>query len=189
MKKNVILFCLLFYVACSPNINIEPDANYIVPAEMNYRKYFKNNYNSLDPLEGIWVEYVVGTLYDGGKVVERKEIPKRARWIIIKNGSNYKILNEYGEQNKYEALFKKNKIKDSYIFDCLFIKTKDHIKVEAKLIDDKTIEMSYNAPKGIFQESYKEFMLTDLVDNEQKELELFWQFSWIKTFPLNLSEN
>ena len=45
--------------------------------------------------------------------------------------------------------------------------------------------MAYNAPKGVFEESYREFMLTDLVDGEQKELELFWQFSWLKTFPLN----
>ena len=189
MKKNAILFYLLFYFACLPNINIEPDANYIVPAEMNYRNYFKSNYSSLDPLEGIWIEYVVGTLYDNGKVIERKEIPKRARWIVIKSGSNYKILNEYGEQNKYKASFKQNKIKDSYTFDCLFIKTKDHIKVEAKFIDEKIIKMAYNAPEGIFAESYKEFMLTDLLKNEQRELELFWQFSWIKTFPLNSLEN
>ena len=185
MKKNIILFFLVFYFGCAPKIKIKTDPNYIVPAELNYRKYFKSNYNNLDPLEGIWTEYVVGTLYDAGKVIERKEIAKRARWIVIKNGSHYKVLNEYGEQNKFEASFKQNKIKNSYLFECLFIKTQDHVKVEAKLIDDKTIEMAYNAPKGVFEESYREFMLTDLVDGDQKELELFWQFSWLKTFPLN----
>lgn len=185
MEKNAILFFCIYFFACSSKINIEPDSNYVVPAEKNYREYFKSNYNNLDPLEGIWTEYVVGTLYDDGKVIERKEIAKRARWIVIKNGSHYKVLNEYGEQNKFEASFKQNKIKNSYLFECLFIKTQDHVKVEAKLIDDKTIEMAYNAPKGVFEESYREFMLTDLVDGEQKELELFWQFSWLKTFPLN----
>ena len=185
MKKNIILFFLVFYFGCAPKIKIKTDPNYIVPAELNYRKYFKSNYKNLDPLEGIWTEYVVGTLYDAGKVIERKEIAKRARWIVIKNGSYYKVLNEYGEQNKFEASFKQNKIKNSYLFECLFIKTQDHVKVEAKLIDDKTIEMAYNAPKGVFKESYREFMLSDLVNGDQKELELFWQFSWIKTFPLN----
>ena len=189
MKKNGIIIFLIFYFACSPNIDIKPDSNYIPLAETNYRKYFKRNYNNLDPLEGIWTEYVVGTLYDDGKVIERKEIAKRARWIVIKKGSSYKILNEYGEQNTYEASFKHNKKKNSYTFDCLIIKTKDHIKVEAKLIDGKTIEMSYNAPKGIFEDSYKEFMLTDLPESEQKNLELFWQFNWLKTFPLDLDQN
>ena len=185
MKKSAILFFLIFYFACTPNLNIKPDSAYIVPAEVNYRKYFKSNYKSLDTLEGVWIEYVVGTLYDDGKVIERKEIAKRARWIVIKEGSYYKILNEYGEQNKYEASFEKNNVKNSYIFNCLFIKTKDRVEVEAKLINSKTIEMAYNAPKGIFEESYREFMLTDLLNGEQKELELFWQFSWIKIFPLN----
>ena len=186
MEKNAILFFCIYFFACSSKINIEPDSNYVVPAEKNYRKYFKSNYNNLDPLEGIWTEYVVGTLYDDGKVIERKEIPKRARWIIIKNGSSYKILNQYGEQNKYVASFKRGKIKNYYTFDCLIIKTKDRINVEAQLIDDTTIEMSYNAPRGIFEESYKEFMLVDLLESEQNNLELYWQFNWLKTFPIEL---
>ena len=71
-------------------------------------------------------------------------------------------------------------------FDCLIIKTKDRINVEAQLIDDTTIEMSYNAPRGIFEESYKEFMLVDLPESEQNNLELYWQFNWLKTFPIEL---
>ena len=97
---------MIFYFACSPKIEIKSNPNYIVPAEVNYRKYFKSNFNSLEPLEGIWTEYVVGTLYDGGKVIERKEIAKRARWIVIKKGSYYNILNEYTN-----LLFSKKKIK------------------------------------------------------------------------------
>ena len=57
MKKSAILFFLIFYFACTPNLNIKPDSAYIVPAEVNYRKYFKSNYKSLDTLEGVWIEY------------------------------------------------------------------------------------------------------------------------------------
>jgi len=46
--------------------------------------------------------------------------------------------------------------------------------------------MSYNAPRGIFEESYKEFMLVDLPESEQNNLELYWQFNWLKTFPIEL---
>lgn len=189
MKLFLILIVSVFNLSCQGGLKEIVEPSYLAPAEINYRTYFARNISTLDPIEGVWTEFVVGTLYEDGKVLERKEIPRRARWIIIKDGLNYKILNQYGEQNKYIASFKKN-IKDNFFtFDCLFINTKDHIKTNAELVDGVRIEMAYNAPDGIFKESYKEFTLSDLSHNEKKNLELFWQFNWLKTYPLNLPDD
>ena len=176
-------------MACIGSVNTGSDMNYIAPAEINYRQYFSRNHSRLDPIEGIWTEYVVGTLYHNGKVLQRKEIPKRARWIVIKKEESYKILNEYGEQNKYVANFKQKSNENAFTFDCYFIKTKDHIRTEAKLVDGNRIEMAYDAPKGVFEENYHQFMDTELPEEEQKQLQLHWQFNWLKTFPLDLEDS
>ena len=60
-------------------ISFEPQAT------RNYKKHFSSNKANLDPIEGVWTEYGVGTLSEDGKVIQRKEIQKRASWIIIKN--------------------------------------------------------------------------------------------------------
>ncbi|MBT3763985.1 MAG: hypothetical protein HOB42_12390 [Candidatus Marinimicrobia bacterium] len=161
----------------------KPEPSHIPPAEVNYRKHFLTNKSTLNPIEGVWMEYVVGTLYEDGKVVERKEVPKRARWIVIKKGNVFKIFNEYGEQNKYVASFKQGRQKDTYTFDCYFIKSKDHIITKVLMVDGKRIEMAYDAPKGIFEENYQEFMGKALKHDPEKTLELHWQFNWLKTFP------
>ena len=44
----------------------------------------------MDPIEGIWEEYAVGTLYKDTKVISRLEQRKRATWIVIKK--NKRIL-------------------------------------------------------------------------------------------------
>ena len=176
-------------MACIGSVNTRSDLNYIAPAEINYREYFARNQARLDPIEGIWTEYVVGTLYHNGKVLQRKEIPKRARWIVIKKEVSYKSLNEYGEQDKYVANFKQKSNENALTVDCYFIKTKDHIRTEAKLVDGNRIEMAYDAPKGVFEENYHQFMDTELPEEEQKQLQLHWQFNWLKTFPLDLEDN
>ncbi|MGY8780188.1 MAG: hypothetical protein ACKVJJ_00835 [Fidelibacterota bacterium] len=163
----------------------KPDSSFIPPAEVNYRKYFLTNQSTLNPIEGVWTEYVVGTLYEDGKVVQRKEVPKRARWIVIRKGSLYQILNEYGEQNKFIASFKNGSKKGTYDFDCYFIKSKDRIIAKVSMIDENRIEMEYNAPKGVFEENYREFMGEALKQDSEKKLELNWQFNWLKTFPVD----
>ncbi len=180
--RPFIICCLIF--GCSQKALPPPEPDYVPPAEMNYRKYFHSNQKSLDPIEGVWTEFVVGSLYEDGKLIQRKEIPKRARWIVIKKGSHYQILNEYGEQNQFVASFKPSRDSHTFIFDCEFIKSKDRVVTEATMVDGKRIEMAYDAPEGIFEEQYGEFMGEALKADPYKTLQLHWQFNWLKTFPI-----
>jgi hypothetical protein len=168
---------------CQFNIAPPMDPQYIPVAEKHYRNYFERNREDLDIVEGVWTEYVVGSLYEDGKLIQRKEIPQKARWVVIKKGAQYQILNEYGEQNKFVASFKPTRDKNIFTFDCLFLQSKDHIRVKATLIEGKRIEMAYDAPEGIFAEHYSEFMGEALKSDPAKTLQLYWQFNWLKTFP------
>jgi hypothetical protein len=48
----------------------------------------------LDPIEGIWEEYAVGTLYEDTKVLSRLEERKRATWIVIKKNKRILLPNK-----------------------------------------------------------------------------------------------
>ena len=183
--KNIILVLFSFFaIGCSSVAIPVPEKNYVPPAELNYRKYFHSNRNQLDTIEGVWTEFVVGSLYEDGKLIKRKEIPKRARWIVIKKGSHYQILNEYGEQNKFVASFKPSRDPNTFTFDCLFIQSKDHVVTNATMVDEHRIEMAYDAPMGVFEEHYGDFMGEALKTDPYKTLQLHWQFNWLKTFPI-----
>ena len=134
-------------------------------------------------LEGVWTEYAVGTLSEDGKVIQRKEIQKRATWIIIKNKGEYQVLNEYGEQNKFIASFTRTSQKNAYMFNAFYSESKDHIKVEAILVNGNRLEMAYDAPPGIFEENYREILDTIHIQDPDKKLTLHWQFNWLKSFP------
>ena len=77
MKNHIFILALFFNFGCIVDQGLKPEPSYVPEAELNYRKYFDTNQNSLDPIEGVWTEYVVGTLYEDGKVIQRKEISKR----------------------------------------------------------------------------------------------------------------
>ena len=116
MKNHIFILALFFNFGCIVDQGLKPEPSYVPEAELNYRKYFDTNQNSLDPIEGVWTEYVVGTLYEDGKVIQRKEISKRARWIVFKKGSIYNIINEYGEQNQFVASFKPSRDANTFTF-------------------------------------------------------------------------
>ena len=125
---------------------IEQQSNIPVPSpsELYYQKYFVQHKDKLDPIEGIWTENVVATLYENNKVVTREPEEERAIWVIIKKGKEYVILNRYGEQNKFIASFKSGQKEGTYIYTCFDKQTKENIKAEAKIIKNNLIEMEYD---------------------------------------------
>ena len=81
---NVSLVSFLLLSACAKII--EQQSNILIPSptELYYQKYFVQHKDKLDPIEGIWTENVVATLYENNKVVTRETEEKRAIWVIIK---------------------------------------------------------------------------------------------------------
>ena len=186
---NVSLVSFLLLSACAKII--EQQSNILVPSptELYYQKYFVQHKDKLDPIEGIWTENVVATLYENNKVVTRETEAERATWVIIKKGKEYVILNRYGEQNKFIASFKSGQKEGTYIYTCFDKQTKENIKAEAKMIQNNLIEMEYDAPESVLKENYHEYLKVDSsqIDQnyEKKNIVLHWQFNWLKILPLN----
>ena len=186
---NASLISFLLLSACTKII--EQQSNILVPSptELYYNKYFNEHQGNLDPIEGIWTENVVATLYENNKVVTRETQAKRATWMIIKKGKEYVILDRYGEQNKFIASFKSGQKEGTYIYTCFYKQTKENIKVEAIMIQNNLIEMEYDAPESVLKENYHEYLNVDsnqLDQNyEKKNIVLHWQFNWLKILPLD----
>ena len=165
---NVSLISFLLLSACTKIAKIIEEQSIIPvpsPTELYYQKYFVQHKNKLDPIEGIWTENVVATLYENNKVVTRETEEKRAIWVIIKKGKEYVILNRYGEQNKFIASFKSGQKADTYIYTCFDKQTKENIKAEAKIIKNNLIEMEYDAPESVLKENYHEYLNVDSSQN------------------------
>ena len=186
---NVSLVSFLLLSACAKII--EQQSNILVPSptELYYQKYFVQHKDKLDPIEGIWTENVVATLYENNKVVTRETEAERATWVIIKKGKEYVILNRYGEQNKFIASFKSGQKEGTYTYTCFYKQTKENIKAEAKMIQNNLIEMEYDAPESVLKENYHEYLNVDSsqIDQnyEKKNIVLHWQFNWLKILPLD----
>ena len=115
-----ITLYIFIFSGCTNLVKQQDSMPFEPPATRNYKKHFSSHKANLDPIEGVWTEYAVGTLSEDGKVIQRKEIQKRASWIIIKNKGEYQVLNEYGEQNKFIASFN-GPLKKMHICLTLFI--------------------------------------------------------------------
>ena len=108
-KKNVLeqilLSCFLFFT-----LNAQTDKSFVSKSVLDYANYFERNRSNLDPIEGIWEEYAVGTLYEDTKVLSRLEERKRATWIVIKKHKrillpNKNIINSNEASLEIQALF------------------------------------------------------------------------------------
>lgn len=186
---NVSLVSFLLLSACAKIIEQQSNIQVPSPTELYYQKYFVQHKDKLDPIEGIWTENVVATLYENNKVVTRETEAERATWVIIKKGKEYVILNRYGEQNKFIASFKSGQKEGTYIYTCFDKQTKENIKAEAKMIQNNLIEMEYDAPESVLKENYHEYLNVDSsqIDQnyEKKNIVLHWQFNWLKILPLD----
>ena len=161
-KKNVLeqilLSCFLFFT-----LNAQTDKSFVSKSVLDYANYFERNRSNLDPIEGIWEEYAVGTLYEDTKVLSRLEERKRATWIVIKkykrillpnkniinsNDNFYiklkkRVLNIAYRKYRYEEYFKVLNSNGSTIgFNAYFIKKKNglydfYCKIEE--LDDQLI--------------------------------------------------
>lgn len=144
-KKNVLerilLSCFLFF-----SLHAQTAKNFVSKSVLDYANYFERNKSNLDPIEGIWKEYAVGTLYEDTKVISRLEERKRATWIVIKkykrilqpnkniinsNDSFYiklkkRVLNIAYRKYSYEEYFKVLNSNGSTIgFNAYFVKKKN----------------------------------------------------------------
>ena len=76
MKFFLFLLITFINLGCSHSL-LDSKVEYKTPVQEGYERYFNKNKNSLDPIEGIWMEYAVGILYgEDRKVIKRELIIK-----------------------------------------------------------------------------------------------------------------
>ena len=178
MKFFLFLLITFINLGCSHSL-LDSKVEYKTPVQEGYERYFNKNKNSLDPIEGIWMEYAVGILYgEDRKVIKRELNPKRASWIVIKKDNEFKVLDINGKQNFFNATFAPTNKNRVYQFKCLIYDTKDQLISLAELVEPDRLEMAYNAPKGLFNNIYN----SKVSDNE-KDLDLYWEIQWLRSSP------
>lgn len=178
MKFFLFLLITFINLGCSHSL-LDSKAEYKTPVQEGYERYFNKNKNSLDPIEGIWMEYAVGILYgEDRKVIKRELNPKRASWIVIKKDNEFKVLDINGKQTFFNATFAPTNKNRVYQFKCLIYDTKDQLISLAELVEPDRLEMAYNAPKGLFNNIYN----SKVSDNE-KDLDLYWEIQWLRSSP------
>tara|TARA_B100000902_G_scaffold125936_1_gene125532 strand:- start:123 stop:743 length:621 start_codon:yes stop_codon:yes gene_type:complete len=85
---------IIFSLITIANIFAQQNDQFISKSVQDYARYFDRNQSTLDPIEGIWQESAVGTLYKDNKVVSRLEEDKRAIWIVVKKYRRIEMKND-----------------------------------------------------------------------------------------------
>lgn len=145
-------------------------------AEINYKKYFKRNESKIDPIEGVWYEYAVGSLYNDRLLLKRIREPNRATWIVIKDpeSNRYTVLNANGKKNYFNAFFTPSNTDNIFLFDCEINDENSKLSTKAQMKNKNKLEMEFNAPES---------MITDRYNSLDGDIELHWKIEWIKSSP------
>lgn len=172
-------FFILFNLS---NIFAQTLPVYSSASEKSYARYFNRNKQKIDPIEGIWVEHAVGSLYENRRLIKRELEPNRAKWIVVrkKNKNEFEVLSINGKKNLFDASFKKVSKNNSYLFKCTIKELGDSITSSVNLYNNQ-INMEYNAPNGIFSQKYEKKIDKDIV--------LHWKIEWVKLSPVYVGKS
>jgi len=148
--------------------------------------YFDKQIDKLDPIEGIWVLNVEGTLYRNDSVIGNHFEEFRSEWAIKKDNENrFKVLNIDGAENEehstdFEAFFEKTAINGLYNYSCHFHFPDWIGRSTARLTDDVILEYGYFTSDIWIKEIYKGAF--------GKNVKQYWKFTWYKKYPLVKTE-
>lgn len=137
VKKIFFVFSLLAFTLTYGQGRIVEDS---------LHKYFTENKDKLDPLEGFWevssnLEYYHhDTLFD----VERTRIP--ARVAITKKDKFFSIINLSDEEQA--AIFESTEVPGVYLHKAFFSKTNEHSASQVVIISKNELSFSYDYPEG-----------------------------------------
>tara|TARA_B100000902_G_C27079047_1_gene797920 strand:+ start:65 stop:691 length:627 start_codon:yes stop_codon:yes gene_type:complete len=179
---------IIFYLITISNVLIQQNEQLISKSVQDYARYFDRNKLNLDPIEGIWQESAVGTLYKDNKVVDRLEEQKRATWIVVKKYKRV-LLKEKKSSVQGENMINKIKIKFNHL-----INRKYSIQEYYKILNVdgntngftayflKKKDGSYFLSCNILEIEKKITTNAKLIDNESLTMEYYAPKSFIEFF-------
>jgi hypothetical protein len=147
-----------------------------------YKIYFKENQEFLDPIEGIWILNVSGTttILDSIPITSTKLEEVRSEWAVIRiDDTKFKVCNigknESGHQTSFEAEFEKTAVAELYTYRCQFIEPSWIGKSMVKMTKGVLLEYEYFASDVYLDSIYG--------TGAGKTHTLKWNFAWVKRYP------
>ena len=155
--------------------SIKTDEDNLYERDFSFKEYFIDRGN-LDPIEGIWSLNVVRELYYYDSLIYTESEEMRSEWAIAFNDeTTYKV---YGltEEANFEAVFEKTAIEGFYNYKCSFNKPDWLAKANVVMENNSILKYGYFVDDNYLQEKLK--------DNYKMGMKYFWDFTWIKKYPL-----
>lgn len=116
--------------------------------QVEWESYFKNNNNSLDPIEGMWSSSVNLEFFIDSELSESKNLPQFGICAVYKSGEYFDayFLSNRPEDKPFQIYFIKTAIYGIYLINCYFNQSSTTAKANAVLTDGSLLEFSFYLP-------------------------------------------
>jgi S1-C subfamily serine protease len=168
MKKSLpfLILALIAYNSNAQNLSSEED----------YKRYFKENINNLEPIEGIWSTSGTEKLYDqDNRLINSQYGAQISRLAIIKQGDYYSVTNVDGSYRAVETKFYNTATEGIYLYEQYFKQSYSTAKANVVMTGSGFLEYSYEVPSAQLKYDYGR--------NYQPGFSKISQYQYIKIFP------
>lgn len=142
--------------------------------QVQWEKYFEDNIQNLDPIEGIWsISTKVSVSYKND--FQESDVPYDEMVAIYKDGNSYNIYSLDQYDNYSNGTFQNTSIPRLYIFKIFYSRSNSTAKTNASLTADGLLEFSYNEPDAETEIS--------MGDDYVSGIKFNYEHKWIKISP------
>jgi len=139
-----------------------------------FESYYEKNISELDPIEGFWSTSRNARLYFNGELVHNESESQISELAVIKDGSNFKVCDMYGNNYTYDNLeLLKTANPNIYLYKRKYFN--EDIKTNAVITGLGFLKYSYEIPQSELEKI--------LEDDYRVGCIAYFDFEWIKIFP------
>ncbi len=159
-------FAIILLLFASVNVHAQT-----FKSEGDFKKYFTEHADSLDPVEGLWTVNTTQEFYNYDTLYDSKSFSQTV--AVIKRDSVFFSYDMKG--GAYNVYFNKTKVNKVYLFKIFLKEINQYTKADAVISADRTMEYNYEFPKQYLQLVFKDsFESGEHVENK---------VTWNKIFP------
>jgi len=158
----ILLFCIP-----AESFSQEPQS------EEEFRKYFMNYKDSLDPIEGIWNVSTIQEFYRYDTLYNIDKYPRAAKVVIRKKEGLYESYDLSGEP--YDVNFFETDVKGVYLYRNFFRSTGEYSNTQAVISTAGIMQYTYEFPEN--------YLRIQLGDSYEEGTRVVNQLTWKKEFP------
>lgn len=165
-------FWISVFILCTFNLSFV-SAQQPPGSEEQFKSYFQQYQNNLNPIEGIWRVTTTQEYYRNDTLYEIDKVPKSVRVAIIKKEEKFESYNLTGES--YDVQFSVTEIAGVYFYKNYFKETGEYSKASAVISKAGEMEYSYDFPINFLQKK--------LGDSYEEGTRVVNITRWVKIFP------